>query len=126
MNVEHVDALPAGKRCEADGRAIDRAEQGQIVRDSRREGGFVVHRRRPSLLLARGITWIDERVHFICIDDTAMRMMFERFAFCELEQSKKTSRRLQFVLELQLMQSRCAASNFTRKRMQPRQRAWCV
>src|SRR5262249_30070825 len=76
--------------------------------------------------LARGITCIDERVHLIRIDDMAMRMIFERLAFRELEQSKKPSRRLQFVLELQLMQSRCAASNFTRKRMQPRQRAWCV
>ena len=55
--------------------------------------------------LARGVTCIDERVHPICIDDTAMRVIFERFAFCELEHSKKTSRRLQFVLELQLMQS---------------------
>src|SRR5215471_2922906 len=55
--------------------------------------------------LARGITCIDERVHLICIDDAAMRMIFERFAFCDFEHSKKTSRRLQFVLELQLMQS---------------------
>src|SRR6516165_4306029 len=55
--------------------------------------------------LARRVTCIDKRVHPICIDDTAMRVIFERFAFCELEHSKKTSRRLQFVLELQLMQS---------------------
>src|SRR5262249_29847000 len=74
--------------------------------------------------LARGVAGIDQRSHPICIDNAAVRMICECRVFREREHSKKSSRRLQFVLELELMQ--CAASNFTRKSMQPRQRAWCV
>src|SRR5262245_56464290 len=55
VNVEHVDALRAGKGCEADRRAVDGAEQGQRVGEPRGEGGFVVRRRRPSLLLGRAV-----------------------------------------------------------------------
>src|SRR5262249_51234330 len=55
MNVEHVDARGAGKRCEANGRAVDGAEQGQRVREPRGEGDFVVRHRRPGLLLGRAV-----------------------------------------------------------------------
>src|SRR5262249_50404646 len=55
MNVEHVDALGTGKRCEADGRSVDGAEQSQRIGEPRGEGGFVVRRRRPGLLLARAV-----------------------------------------------------------------------
>ena len=37
--------------------------------------------------LTRGVTCIDERVHLICIDDMAVRTIFERFAFREREYS---------------------------------------
>src|SRR5262249_48035402 len=54
-NVEHGEALATGKRCEAEGRAVEGAEQGQRVREPRGEGGFVVRHRRPGLLLARAV-----------------------------------------------------------------------
>src|SRR5262249_58685256 len=43
------------KRREADGRAVDGAEQGQRVDEPRGEGGFVVRRRGPGLLLAGAV-----------------------------------------------------------------------
>src|SRR5262249_54839147 len=55
MDVEHVDALGTGKRCEAHRRSVDGAEQGQRVGEPRGEGGFVVRHRRPGLLLARAV-----------------------------------------------------------------------
>src|SRR5262252_3231288 len=55
MNVEHVDALGTGKRCEPDRRSVDGAEQGQRVGEPRGEGGFVVRHGRPGLLLARAV-----------------------------------------------------------------------
>src|SRR5262249_1188815 len=55
MDVEHVDALGTGKRCEADGRFVGGAEQGQRVGEPRGEGGFVVRHGRPGLLLARAV-----------------------------------------------------------------------
>src|SRR5262249_27754835 len=55
--------------------------------------------------LARGVAGIDQRSHLICIDNAAVRMICERRVFREREHSKKCSRRLQFVLELELMQS---------------------
>src|SRR6516164_4099696 len=55
--------------------------------------------------LARGVAGIDQRSHLICIDNAAVRMIFERFAFRDRDHSKTSSRRLQFVLERELMQS---------------------
>src|SRR5215831_17134839 len=39
------------------------------------------------LRLAGGVARVDERVHLIRIDDTAVRMIFKRFAFREREYS---------------------------------------
>src|SRR5262249_53293992 len=60
MDVEHVDAVRAGERCEADGRAVDRAKQGQRVGEPRGESLLVVRARRPSLLLVFAVVFASE------------------------------------------------------------------
>ncbi len=55
MHVEHIDAVAAIERCEADRRSVDDAEQGQALRQPRPEGQFVVGDRRPSPLLGLAV-----------------------------------------------------------------------
>ena len=60
VHVEHVDAIGALERGEADGFAINERDEGQFAREFLAEGGYIVGERHPRGALAVAVIILGE------------------------------------------------------------------